>query len=280
MMWIFSESETSHLLELNRAIREKTLAMANHKLGANLIRYSPFMCNLESLGHLQSKFQIDDFLITDRNVLSGLSKYYCLERKEAENVYPGPLEKERYKYFGEALNYVNSVPTLATMFEGLIDHIVPLNPKEGSVQALGAGSSTLLARGAIFSSVPYMKELSRIQLAVNLSHELGHQTLMIYQTANRVIKDDFSSPIYSYIKNTDRPIIMSFHASFALAFMTEFLLKVDQNLLTDAEKQFVSEELERIRSDFKDSLSEFKADHFTDFGSMLFNELVEYARAA
>ena len=280
MSWLFSDSETSLLLELNRSVRYKTLHFARQNLGKEFKSYSPWMCNVANINKLSHLFENSNFIIQDKKALSDIAKHYVLEREGVDNVYPGPLGPECYGLYLKALEHVSSVPTLRVIFNALVNHIIPLNPEVGTIQKLGAGSSTLLGRGAVFLSIPNMGELNCIQLAINMAHELGHQCLMVYQAANRIIQDDFSAPVYSYVRKENRPIIQSFHASFALVFMTEFLQKVDRSNLKEREKAFVKNELQKLNLDFKESLKEFEQDKFTSFGIILLEELRSYAKAS
>ena len=279
MNWIFSPSKTSFLLKINHSLREKTLLFINQKFKKKFHHYSPWMCHLEKINELLPLFEIKDLILKDKKVLSQLSQYYSLKRDGINDVCPKPIDSENEKIYLDALNHVLSVPTLNVMFKSIINHIVPLGSK-GSIQKQGAGSSNLLARGAIFLSTPKMEDLSCVQLAVNMAHELGHQSLMIYQTSDRIIKGDLSIPVFSYVRQENRPIIQSFHASFALIFMKEFLEKFDKNNLSFNELEFAEKELQRIKKDFKNSLKEFNEEQFTDFGVVLLKELVHYAKAS
>ena len=277
MNWVFPISKRDYLFELNGSIRRKTLQFVNDRLKKDYRDYLPWMSNVAHLEELSPLFEGIDFIPKDKKVLSEIAQYYDLERKDGHNVYPGPLKTGDYTPYSDALEYVISTPSLRPIFADIVNHIIPLNPEIGSVQSVGVGSSTLLARGAIFLSIPNMKKLSCIQLAINIAHELGHQCLMVYQTADRIIKDDLSMPVYSYIRKKDRPIIQSFHATFALAFMTEFLQNVDRKNLNTEEKEFVQNELLKTRDDFKNSLRKFKNSQFTPLGKALLKELREYA---
>ena len=280
MSWLFSNSETGLLLELNHIVRQKTLELANKKLSLGLKSYSPWMSNIENLEKLSPLFEVSDIIIRDNKALSVLAQHYAIEMETGDHIYPGPLESDDYDFYLKALEYVLSVPSLRVIFNSLIKHIVPLNPKRGTVQNLGAGSSTLLGRGAIFLSIPDMGGLNSIQLAINIAHELGHQSLMIYQVANRIVKNDLAASTYSYVRKEKRPIIQSFHASFALAFMTEFLQEIDGSGFSQKKKNFILSELKRLKEDFSASVGEFKNDQFTTFGSILLGELKNHAYAS
>ena len=280
MTWLFIHTDHSPLKDLNQTIREKTLLFAINKTRKKFSSYTPWMCHVEKLAELSNFFNSSDLILQEEKILTGIAPYYSIKNNNGDSLYPSTIHIEDYKIYKKSSEYLFSIPLLKRTFHSLIEHIVPLASKKGETTKSGAGSSTLLARGAIFLAIPKIGELSTIKLALNMAHELGHQSLMVYQTSDRIIKNDLSTPVYSYIRKEPRPIIQSFHASFALAFMVEFLQKINRNLLTANELKFVKNELKNIKENFKISLKEFDKNKFTDFGAILLGDLESYAKTS
>ena len=278
MNWIFNDSQSAPLFQLSQSIKEKTLFSVNDKMGEKFFHYSPFMCNLDNINILSPLFDIKSLIVNEKSSLEVISKLYSMDGEKSGEVKPSHINDQDYKVYERAIKLVGTVPSLKVIFSFLIQHIIPIHEKVR--QKTGSGSSNILVRGAIFLSVPKSKELGFIQLAINMAHELGHQCLMVYQVSDRIIEGNLDDLVYSYVRKTKRPIIQSFHASFALLFMVEFLSKVDRKLLSSKEVEFLEIQREKMRGDFLASLKEFKNEQFTEFGSVLFGELREYAKQA
>src|SRR5690606_27268990 len=108
----------------------------------------------------------------------------------------------------------------------------------------GVGFSSIRSRGAIYLSVPKLEDFYYLELAINLSHELGHQALMIYQGADSILNGDLEFPVYSAIRKTNRPAIMAFHAVTALSYMVLFISDLLSNgLLNDQERLYLDKYL-------------------------------------
>ena len=123
-------------------------------------------------------------------------------------------------------------------------------------------------------SVPRDDNIGRLQLAVNIAHELGHQCLYIYQTADPIIAHGLDTPVFSYIRKANRPAIQ---ATVALAFMVRFLTQITP----DAEdREYYNHMLSSIRSNFVESLSTYGNVTFTDLGQLLYEDLRSYAESA
>lgn len=104
------------------------------------------------------------------------------------------------------------------VFPALVELIVPLRqprPRGWSLQA---------ARGVIFLGFP--PGYSRIDLTLDLVHELGHQALGLVQSVDPIFVSDFKAPIYSEVRHAERPAIQSLHAAAAIAFMHKYLLEI------------------------------------------------------
>lgn len=96
----------------------------------------------------------------------------------------------------------------------LVEMLIPLR------QPRARGWTCQYARGAIF--LGFAPQYSIFNLALDLVHEIGHQALALFQSADRVIAGDWNTPVYSEVRRTYRPAIQSLHAAAAIAFMCSF----------------------------------------------------------
>lgn len=115
---------------------------------------------------------------------------------------------------------VASSPVLSRLYLEFVDFVVPL------AHGRNRGYSTHLARGVIFRSFP--PQANAYDVAIDLAHELGHQVLMAWQSVDKILATDHDQPVFSEIRQVDRPAIQSFHAAVALAYML-FFVKTMQN---------------------------------------------------
>lgn len=110
---------------------------------------------------------------------------------------------------------VASSPVLSRLYLEFVDFVVPL------ADGRNRGYSTHLARGVIFRSFP--PQANAYDVAIDLAHELGHQVLMAWQSVDKILTTDHEQPVFSEIRQVDRPAIQSFHAAVALAYMLFFV---------------------------------------------------------
>lgn len=116
---------------------------------------------------------------------------------------------------------VNSSPIISRLYLEFVDFVVPL------AYGRNRGYSTHLARGIIFRSFP--PQANAYDVAIDLAHELGHQVLMAWQSVDKILTTDHKQPVFSEIRQVDRPAIQSFHAAVALAYMLFFVKNMQHN---------------------------------------------------
>jgi HEXXH motif-containing protein len=236
------------------------------------------MSNVDRLKDLERNFSDSNLLASNPESLKAVRDLY-LNDELKKDLSIGQLLEDEKEILLDAIALVkNSGGDVARLFSEVIRHIVPLNTENGNFQVIGNGISSQFAKGCIFLSVPKLGENSTLQLAINTAHELGHQCLYIYQTADPIIGDGLDAPLYSFVRKTKRPAIQSFHACVALGFMVRFLREIENDnwLKND---YFVSTKA-NLEKDFADSLRSFDEVQFTELGELLFNDLRFYATAS
>ena len=272
MEWFFGQAGVSKLKELGNTFKAKTVQLVNSLLNANYKGYSPWMSNLAHLHNLSSLFVVDDCILQDPSYSEKLEPCYLTSEND-KCLSLGNMSAQELDLLNKALSIVKESNTdIAELFSEVVKHVVPINTAKMKARN-NIGFSTHLAKGSIFLSVPS----TTLPLVINIVHELGHQCLYLYQTADPIIAQGLDTPIFSYVRKTHRPAIQSFHATVALAFMVRFLKQIQPSR---GEKSYCQHVLQRLRSDFKRSLDEYDSVVFTELGQVLYEDMREYAKSA
>lgn len=219
---------------LNQQLRNNTIGFAQRKLGRILSSYTPW------LGFVPLTSKIDTCLLhapaarrgdllTDSNQLEALRILFVQVGNAIISDMPGdpsqwlPSDENISDHFAAGRNQIlNAEDSLRLLFESVVDCVVPLGGGKNR------GFSSHFARGAIFRSLP--KSDSEFDIAFDVVHELGHQTLMVWQSIDPIITSDPAAPVFSQIRRRNRPAIQSFHAAVAIAFMRLLELSRSDNL--------------------------------------------------
>lgn len=157
-------------------------------------------------------------------------------------------------------------------FRKLICHILIQKGKEGHrIREAGTGMSSFNYRKGIFLSIPTC-EYWQFELLLNLSHELGHQALITLQKRDHILLSSHFHPVYSVIRKTERPAILSFHALTASIYMLEFIIRNYDDLLNFTSDDYLHERFKNIKKDVRSGLQIFKHSHFSPLGAKIFDE--------
>jgi len=170
------------------------------------------------------------------------------------------------------------VPWMGALCRHILQFVVPIRHQlDGHPKK--RGFSTPLCYGAIFLTFEdriQSEPWSVIELAIDLAHELGHHVLHTYQTADRIISSDLTAPVYSGIKRTTRPAIMSLHASMALAYMLIAACCLQKRCLDRLMSARLSKIIEDYATQQYHALSEIRAHcTFTALGKHILHDLQE-----
>ena len=273
MEWFFGKSGADKISELNAAFKAKALELVNSILDTDYKIYSPWMSNLEHLHDLSTLFEIDDLILLDQNSSEKLEAHY-LTNENDKNLSLGDVSVHELETLNAAVDLVQGDDKdIAELFDEIIKHVVPINTNHLRNKNAGIGFSTHLAKGSVFLSVPNKK----LELAINIAHELGHQCLYIYQTADPIIAQGLDAPVFSYVRKTNRPAIQAFHATVALAFMVRFLTQITPE---EREQKYHNQVLNSLKDDFVKSLNAYDSVQFTELGQLLYKDLRSYAESA
>jgi hypothetical protein len=101
--------------------------------------------------------------------------------------------------------------------------IAPLSHIDHEPSPRGRGRSSHAFRRCILVEPPERNQLKAEIVALNLAHETAHQVLQVYQASDSLIEESsLRTPVFSIIRQVDRPAILSFHAVLASVFMAEW----------------------------------------------------------
>ncbi len=169
-------------------------------------------------------------------------------------------------------------PWINQVFQKMIWGIIPLYHEQDG-QPWRRGFSSMDCPGLIFTSflerVSTLSTTARAQMTVDLAHELGHHVLMIYQCADRIIDGDLAAPVYSSVRRTFRPAIMSFHAAFAMAYMMNTCVSIaESSEASPAEREYARLSLRDFEKHQLACLQELKVKcAFTLLGHRMMREM-------
>jgi len=218
------------LAQLGARLRDETLALARDKSGQSFERYTPWMCvapvveaPLEHYELLAAAYEPGE-LVVDGDYLREVSAFL---RGQGQIIFHNvPGDPWHWPIFEEALTERPNTPRLyeqgrelvlgaSPLFEALFPHVVemviPLS------RAGNSGFSTHFARHAIFRTLPPTQTAATT--ALDISHEMGHQSMMLLQSVDPLIESGHDAPVFSEIRRRDRPAIQSLHAGVALTYM-------------------------------------------------------------
>lgn len=276
--FLFGSRALQRLQSIDVSLRSLTAA----ELNATVSEYEPWFCAPNSFSLLSRK----DQLLTEPEALRVISSQYS-SSEESANLSVFGLDESGFRInsnfetdsraqriFNSALGHINSSDELGECFSSIVQCIVPIYSAKKEVREHGIGFSSVLARNAIFVSCPKVDGVADIELAVNMSHELGHQILHLYQSCDLLFESDNFAPVYSGIRKTDRPAILSLHAAVALGFMiTAFESFNSKNIAIDESAEYIAKRLNELRADLIHTLVSLRKTHMTTLGRELVQEL-------
>lgn len=290
--WLTGSIGTQRASELADALWEKIKCNTNQTLRTTYGHFVPWMSQSEWLikaGDLLQCHELTDIL-TEPTILNKLRNLYKADGKgplsllsDAENlgvdIFPGEDGEDgpTHQLFLKAKHRVLATsPDFRIRFEHLNRTIVPL----AQVNEKGTFRTAFTShdvKGAMFIVIPDVNDDPhwKLHLELDMVHELGHMALIVYQSADRLLSSELSLPIYSGVRKTDRPAIMSLHAAIALTYQIEYLgdLIAQRNLRRD--KSIIDYAIglkEDLRRSLKDTLNGLERCQFTPLGWEIMEE--------
>lgn len=279
----------SLIRELNAELVEKTRILASERMGVTFESVVPWMCMVclkdvqvkdpsiffdhysrgdliishEQLQRIANLMKNDGRLIVE-SVLSpnaGVSpsqRFSIIEDLRDE----APMWSNCYSQARALL--LDSDEFFPALFYDLVHFVVP-------IEAGGKFDfSTHLARGAIFFSAPEPPE-PEIGMAIDLAHELGHQALMVFQSADPLLTSPLDQPVWSAIRQTFRPAIQSMQAAAAMGYMILFMKGALKNAtLSEPQRRYLEDSLMTTINGMRETVSALGSCQFTPLGNQIF----------
>ena len=266
MSWFIGEN--SKVIDLSRRYWFEIDRVVQSKLVQFFKKYKPFL-NLEEFRKLHKK-----------NYLNADLPFGKFDRVSTVGMVAVNAEQvEKFEFeVSKSLRLLSEVPEFNTILKSVVKCFVPLTntQSKNNLRRNGSGKSCHWMKGAIFLSLPEKDIFSEIELSINIAHEIGHQVLMIYQDCDEIMPD-ISRPIFSAVRKTNRPAIMSMHALVAIYFMYRFvggLLESPVLIRNRNCELYLKSRLERLFSDFVEGSFALKNVDFSPLGEQMMAEMV------
>lgn len=276
---LIGEEIDSAFFALNSSLRSKTIEHSNGVLEVSRDQYSPWLAYTTKLSSINP--YLFDFMPTERGDLIRNERYIkaaadflSYNGQEAVEELAGDVEpwlpslENLSDQFKEARNLVKATGlAMETTYNVIVDYVVPLG---GLTRR---GYSTHYLRGAIFRTFP--PSFNASHCALDIIHELGHQVLALWQSADPILTTPPKAPVFSQIRQENRPAIQSYHAAVALAFMLRLQQAHPNNMeLQEAAKELGAEYSVSLHNSLKLALQSLRSGcHFTDIGEEIIREM-------
>jgi hypothetical protein len=271
------EKAVDSILEIAKNVNRQFIELAKKRWNSNAEEFQPWMCIPSNLGNggipldwpTHSLFLKGKDLTAVRGFIESLDS----EKRPLPSMenYPirvsnlSSVEEEEFiaKILDARASLVTTVPWIGRLLDNLVQHFVPVESLTDD--GMDYGMSTVWLKGAIFFE---KKQLRSLELRTeSLAHELAHQILIHYQLSDRLI-ERLNEPVYSAIRKTERPAIMTFHGAAALSYM----LLAARNINN-------SERVNILTNDLKETLKSLSAVKLTAVGEIILKEMDDFANA-
>jgi hypothetical protein len=228
---IIGDDAARALQKISESLRAKTWASC----GLRTSSYSPWLCaspilKAAEMPELLTKGRyVRHEVVHDPGYLAEISNFMQSHRELLLEPLIGDeqdweihvrVSDERPEMVDELNALVESVRRTSAFFEhsipSLLEIVVPLR------QPRARGLSCDLFRGVVFLGYP--TGYSELNLALDLTHELGHQALGLLRSCDPLFLSDPGLPVFSEVRHTERPALLSLHAASAIAFMLRYAL--------------------------------------------------------
>ncbi len=182
---------------------------------------------------------------------------------------------DRFKeIFAEAIRLTESwSPWMQTVFKRVIKSVVPVVSTRDNSEGFSFTDHNFI--GAIFASVDTRTPYPELLLNTFLAHELGHNALMIYQHAGNFFYES-DEWIYSGIRKTLRPVVASFHAAVALAYLIDCTSALMKSRNDVAEKAYLNGLLNEYRNSLQTGLEALSHVRKSELCQSIYDDIFVY----
>lgn len=275
----------SNLAILSAKADQSCISKLSNKLNQAKFEYHPWM-SLDRATNLGWRIPSEGHLIPCASGLDIRGEMFNdyeigLSRLDKSQLYDNRIVRVHDREFTpflfamqEILDLVQSNIIWKRRLEILVKEIIPQKGRDSSVKMRknGAGLSSRKYRKGIFLSLPETSDISQFELALNLAHETGHQALMTYQEFDKIIKDSHDKLIYSVVRETKRPAILSFHAMVAVMFMLDFIVTFEKRLGNMVEENYLKTRKRDLQNQLAVALKDLRSLDLTNVGEQILRE--------
>jgi hypothetical protein len=278
---ITGERGAAVLALLSETANAQALSRAIDATGGEYSRYEPWMSNA-SKRSVWVRLQGGGPLVPEVERLR-LMKAVFHEGGPLRAIHPDNIAQEvdcdaraRAAFCSTTEKYIADLitaPDYGNRLSALLRELIPLTTVPGFLgRSDGEGLSSQLYQGGVFIKLAEPSDHADCENLLNLVHELGHQALNLILNSDPLICGDVSKPVYSVIRKTFRPGIMSFHALAAVAYMLELILRAPELFYATSNPVWVAERIRNLRSDMELGLATVREMPLTQVGRELVEE--------
>lgn len=260
-------------------------AIQRSATGSSIRYYEPWMSNAKHRHHWQHLSR-ESGAPPDPIYLNNLRKAVSISgplseispANDSQDIETNPLINETFQSYFSAIQtkFSNIASDYASRIDSLVAETIPLRPLPGrTFREDGEGLSTHVYRGSVFLGPAYRVERCLCEDQLNFIHEVAHQALNLISNADDLIKGDCTAPVYSVIRRSLRPGIMSMHAVAAVGYMVEAMTRGQSIFVGSAPPSWIKARLIGLIHDLDVGLAGLRLLRLTDCGSEIIQELSE-----
>lgn len=287
-----SEHGANTIARLTNLLDLQQLNLVNSILQSSYHEYIPWMSSYDQnhLHEFQKIKKIKGLVVTEQDDLNARKILLSSGNgKNLKKIYPSCSESMcvasnpcEVKYFAnEIMQSLELIYSLNQNWkirgDALINEVIMRIPSRSDYipRANGTGLTTHLYRKGIFLSLPIQSDEYQLELLLNIVHEMGHLAMVTLQNFDSIIERDLNRPLYSVIRKTKRPAILSFHAMVATIYMVEFLIDLkNSNININAKSDYINTRSKELIFDLQCALNAFRKIKLTNLGQDIFNEAI------
>lgn len=265
-----------------------SIKRVNEYLSSNFSEYSPWMSHINELDvmkELDSLKKENDFILSSES-LEKLNQVLSIEGHNLKRIHHdsngkiGVCLKNQLNYSKDT-NKLNEClvtlkdnnPEFYIRLKNYVSHIVlqTSSNDDYELRTDGTGLSSFNYRKGIFLSIPLSKYWE-VEFFLNLWHEVGHQGMITLQLVDKIINESHFKKIFSVIRKSERPAILSLHAVIACAFMVDFLVENKKWLISLSSEEHIKNKIKENRDRLMDGIDKLSKVKFTDLGEGVLKE--------
>lgn len=284
--WLLGGPAAENLLEIAEVMHLRILEDArNRTANGALEKFTPWMCDIPKQNRLLKLYsQPLPRILCEKQVLESLQESLESENRildlgideDIPTVIDQGSKAFAQRYEAAAAILFAVCPWIQKIEKSLVSHVIPVRTQNTKLDRIGF--STHLLKGAMFFMFSESEnEYSPFERAIDIAHEIGHQTLMVYLSCDRMISSSHLDLVFSGARSSSRDSIRCLHAATALAYEIETacsLLPGERSAYVRQELvSFVDQKLPAQRATLK---SLVETCQFTEFGEVYLRELSEH----